>query len=163
MQPLLSQLETTLRELLVEQQRMATQIESHMRAIRTADVDQIQRAVREQDAMRTRIAQVEARRRSLTHQLARAARRTQAPNLQQLAEMFPERKLILLQLRQELRDIATRIRERSSLAAKIAGSVLSHLNATVRLIATAASGPSVYTRSGDASMPSRVGVLSVVG
>jgi DNA mismatch repair ATPase MutS len=163
MQPLLSQLELTLRELLQAHQQLSVHLELHVSAIRSCDPTQIERAAREQDAVRAKIVQIESRRRFITHQITRNARRTQAMTLEQLAEMYPDRKPILLQLRQELRDRIKQIQQKSEFVAKVAGNVLGHLNATVRLIANAASGPGTYTKSGAAPIQARVGVLSVVG
>jgi hypothetical protein len=99
----------------------------------------------------------------LVHQIARQLRRTQPPTLTQLADLYPERRPMLLKMVQQLREAAELIRQRSQLVGRVTGNVLSHLNATVRLIAGASGGPSIYTRNGATPMPAGARTLSLVG
>jgi hypothetical protein len=161
MAPLQSQLEMVLRQMLVEHRVLLQRIEAHEQALRAHQPDAIERAARDVEQTRQRIALLEARRRVVTQQLVPRFKQEQ-PTLARLAELFPDRKLILLQIRDELRSIALQIQEKTALLAKVASGVLGHLNHTVRIIARAANGPSTYTRTGAAPLPQRVGVLEAV-
>lgn len=151
-----------LRQLLVEHRALLLRVEAHEAALRTHDAAAIDRTAREVEVTRQRIALLEARRRVVTQQLAPRFKQ-EIPTLARLAELFPDRKLILLQIRDELRAIAQLIHEKTQQLVKVASGVLGHLNATVRIIAQAANGPSTYTRTGAAPLPQRVGVLEAVG
>jgi predicted dithiol-disulfide oxidoreductase (DUF899 family) len=150
-----------LRQLLVEHRALLLRVEAHEAALRSHNPESIDRAAREVELTRQRIALLEARRRVVTHQLAPRFKQ-ETPTLAKLAELFPDRKVILLQIRDELRAIVLQIQEKTQQLVKVASGVLGHLNATVRIIAQAANGPSTYTRTGAAPLPQRVGVLEAV-
>lgn len=135
---------------------------AHEAALRSCDLSQIERCTAEQDAARQKIAAIETKRRMITHQLARQLKSAKPPTLAQLAEAFPERKTVLLQLKSDLASIAGTIQVKSQLVSRIAQSVLGHVSATMRLLANATHGPGVYTKNGTASMPMRMGVLNAV-
>ena len=160
--PLLSQLEMTLRQLLQEHAALLRQLDAHESALRSCSLERIEKATREQDIVRQRIAQVESRRRVLTHQLARQHRSVQSPTLATLADLYPDRKLVLIGIRGELAELSEQIQRKSMLVGRIAQSVLGHVNATLRLVANAAAGPGAYTRSGTAPLDGRMGVLNAV-
>jgi len=162
MNPLLAQLEAALRLLVAEHRGLLGLLDAHEAALRSFRADAIERAARDQDAARQRIAAAEARRRSAALQIARGLRQTAPPTIARLAELYPDKRPVLLALRQELRDLAERVRARAAFVGKVTQGVLGHLNATVRLIAQAANGPGTYTKSGGAPLPSRVGVLNAV-
>lgn len=159
----LAMLEIVLRQLLAEHRALLVAVEAHEAALRTYSLDRIEKATRDQDIVRQKIASTETRRRQLTHQLTRQHKLLTAPTLAKLAELYPARKVALTALRTDLADVADKIRTKSSLVTRIAQSVLGHVNATLRLVAHAAAGPAPYTKRGDASLPSgRMGVLNAV-
>jgi FlgN protein len=160
--PLLSQLELVLRQLLQEHHVLLRHLDAHEAALRTAKLELIEKAAREQDFVRQRISQIETRRRQLMHQIARQQKATQPLTLASLAQMFPERKLVLIQMRSELADLLAQIQMKSALVGKIAQAVLGHVSATLRLVASAAAGPGGYTKNGSTPMPTRIGVLNAV-
>lgn len=163
MSHLIEQLETVMRELLAEQQAMLTSLDAQLASLRTFQIDLINNATREQETSRQRLARIEQRRKYVIAQIMRTHRNLSKPTLTKIAELYPERKLFLLQLRDELANVLAQIQQRTNLINKIVGGVLSHLNGTVRLIAQAASGPSTYSKSGNMNSPSKTGILSAVG
>ena len=159
----LAMLEIVLRQLLAEHRALLNAVEAHEAALRTYSLDRIEKATRDQDIARQKIGTTETRRRQLTHQLGRQHKLLTPPTLTKLAELYPARKAALLAMRGDLIDVANQIRTKSSLIARIAQSVLGHVNATLRLVAQAAAGPAPYTKRGDASLPAtRMGVLNAV-
>jgi hypothetical protein len=158
----LATLELTLRQMLGEHRALLAALDAHEAALRTCKLDRIEKACREQDVARQKIGLTESRRRVIIHQLARQHRTIQPPTLAKLSELYPDRKQQLTAIRAELADLAAQIQRKSSLVARIAQSVLGHVNATLRLVAQAAAGPGGYTRRGDPPMPSRMGVLNAV-
>lgn len=160
--PLLSQLEMVLKQLVHGYKLLLEATTAHEAALRSCDLEQIERCTAEQDAMRQKIAAIETKRRMITHQLARQLKTAKPPTLAQLAEAFPEKKAFLLQMRTELSSVAGTIQSKTQLVSRIAQSVLGHVSATLRLVANATHGPGVYTRNGTASVPMRMGVLNAV-
>ena len=159
----ISQLEVILKQLIADHVALLRCVEEHEGALRSCKIDRIEKAVREQDAARQRIMATESRRRVAMHQLSRQHRAVSAPfTLAKLAELHPDRAIILLTLRKDLTDVITRTQERQTLVARVAQAVLGHVNATLRLVAQAAAGPGTYTRNGNAPMPMRMGVLNAV-
>lgn len=160
--PLLTQLELILKQLVHGYRLLLEAVDAHEAALRSRDIELIERATTEQDQMRQKIAAIETKRRMITHQLARQLKSAKPPTLAQLAEVFPEKKAFLLQTRTDLATIAGTIQMKSQLISRIAQSVLGHVSATMRLVANATHGPGVYTRNGTASVPMRIGVLNAV-
>lgn len=159
----LAVLEIVLRQLVNEHRALLAAVEAHEAALRSCSLERIEKSTREQDITRQKIAATETRRRQLTHQLSRQHKLLTPPTLTKLAELYPARKAALTALRTDLLDVAARIRTKSSLVARIAQSVLGHVNATLRLVAQAATGPAPYTKRGDAALPAmRMGVLNAV-
>jgi hypothetical protein len=163
MSPLISQLETTLRLLLQEQHALLRRLNEQQQALSTHDAARIERATAQLDAARLRVAQIEVRRRSLTLQAARASKLGADITLQQLAGLHPQRKLILLQLREELRGVISQINDRTRMLARITGGVLGHLNVTTRIITQAVNGPGIYGKPGRSSAGIKSGLLNAVG
>lgn len=163
MSPLIEQLETVMRELLAEQQAMLISLDAQLASLRTFQIDLINNATRGQELSRQRLARIEQRRKHLIAQIMRTHRNLSKPTLTKIAELFPERKLFLLQLRDELASVLAQIQQRTNLINAIVGGVLNHLNTTVRLIAQTVSGPSTYSRSGNVTPPGKAGILSAVG
>ncbi|MFT3785334.1 MAG: flagellar export chaperone FlgN [Tepidisphaeraceae bacterium] len=162
MAPLQSQLEVLLKQILVEHRALLQRVDAHEAALRSYNPEAIEKTARELEVLRQRIGLLEAHRRVVTQQLAPKFR-SDLPTLSKLAELFPDRSSVLLSIRDELKGLAEQIQKKSAVLARIASGVMNHLNSTVRLIAKAATGPSVYTRSGGEPLPRRVGVIEAVG
>jgi hypothetical protein len=163
MPPLIAQLEALLRELLAEQLQLVQKLDVHLKALRTFKSDAIEQSSREQEIVRQRIARVEARRKVIAAQFLRLHRNISTPSISAIAELYPDHKPTLLAIRSELLRVMEAIRQRTQLIERIVTGVVGHLNATVRVIAQAAVGPSTYTRGGDVAIPTRVSVMNAVG
>ena len=152
-----------MRQMLTEHRALLAALEAHEAALRSCVIDRIEKAAKDQDFARQKIATTESRRRVIVHQLTRQHRLIQPPTLAKLSELYPDRKAQLTSLRADLAKVAAQIQQKTSLTARIAQSVLGHVNATLRLVAQAAAGPGAYTRRGDAPLPSgRMSVLNAV-
>ena len=161
--PLIAQLELLLRQLVVEHRALLASLEAHEAALRSCALDRIERAARDQDAARQKIAAVESRRRQIAHQLARQHRSLKPMTVAVLGELYPDRKATLVTIRAELAEVAARIGDKSSLVGRVAQTVLGHVNSTLRLVAVAAGGgAATYTARGDTAMPMRIGRLNAV-
>lgn len=160
--PLISQLELVLRQLVIEHRALLASLEAHEHALRACAIDQIERAARDQDAQRQKIAAVESRRRQLVHQVARQQRSMKPITLVALCEFYPERAKAITEIRAELIDVAAKVQRKTTLIGRVASGVLGHVNATLRLIAQAATGPATYTARGEQASPMRIGVLNAV-
>ncbi len=160
--PLLSQLELVLKQMVHQHRALLEAVNAHEAALRSCDLARIERATIDQDQARQKIGQIETKRRMLIHQIARQHKTAKPPTLAQLAELYPDRKAFLTQIRAELASVAATIQTRQQLIGRIAQSVLGHVSATLRLVANATSGPGGYTKTGSMTMPMRIGVLNAV-
>lgn len=160
--PLIAQLDLLLRQLVIEHRGLLVAIDAHADALRSCALDRIERAAREQDAARQKIAAVESRRRQVTHHLGRQHRSLKPLTVAALGELYPDRKASLDATRAELAEIVAKVQQRSSLVGRVAQTVLGHVNATLRLVAVAAGGAATYTANGDTAMPMRIGRLNAV-
>ena len=86
-----------------------------------------------------------------------------SPTLTQLADRFPQYRVKLLAQRDELRRIIAQITERTTLAGKVTGAVLGHLNHVVRIMAGAMQQAGVYTKKGIPKFAPRIGGIEAVG
>lgn len=162
MSQLISQLEVILRQMLDEHRVLLERVSAHEAALRSHDVTRIERAAWMQDESRQRITRLDNARRAIVAQIGRQHRQLREVTLVSIAEIFPDRKLILLQLREEIARLANEVREKVKLISRIAGGVLGHLNATARVIAEAANGPGTYRRNGQPAATT-AGLLNTVG
>jgi hypothetical protein len=159
----IQQIETFMQSLINEHKKLLMLVEAHQKAIRALDLKAMEDAGQAQEACRLRIATIETKRRTLALQLMRATRIHGEPTVSKLAEMFPQRREMLLKLRNELRALVEQISSKTHVGAKVAGAVLGHLNTVVRLIAGAVEQAGVYTRQGIPASPGRLGVMEAVG
>ena len=141
--PLLSQLELILKQLVHQHRILLDAITAHEAALRSCDLAQIERSSIEQDIARQKLSAIETKRRMLTHQLGRQHKAVKPPTLAQIAELYPDRRAFLMQIRTDLASIAGAVHTKSQLLSRIAQSVLGHVSATLRLVAHATSGPGV--------------------
>lgn len=160
--PPISQLELVLRQLVNEHRALLAALDAHEAALRSCVIDRIERAARDQDAVRQRLAAIESRRRTVIHQLARQHRTLKPMTIATLGELYPDRQATLNAIRADLADVSAAVQRKSSLIGRVAQTVMGHVSATLKLVATAATGPATYTRSGETAMPMRIGVLNAV-
>src|SRR5215217_722624 len=107
MSRLLSDLESVLQGLAEEHRKLAGHLDGHHRAMKALDLTAMEGLANLQEATRQRIAAWDARRKAAVVHLARSIRPAPSPDdltLRRLAELFPQRREVLLKLRQELKD-----------------------------------------------------------
>jgi hypothetical protein len=156
-------LEAVFQQLIVEHGKLLRHIEAQQAAMKTLNLKAMDEATNLQEACRLRIATTEQRRRVLTLQIAKANRVAGEPKLQQLAELFPQRREALLKLREDLRQVIGQIAAKNHVAGKLAGAVLGHLNTAVRLLAGTMEQAGLYTKRGVPQVSARVGIMDAVG
>jgi len=159
----LDRLVECLKALAEEHRRLLDVVVRHDAAMRSMDVSKIEQLVAAQETARTRIVQAEARRRLIVAAIARQARLSGEPTLTRIATAFPTHRASLLSLRDELKAVATQIKHRTTVTAKIAQSLLGHLNTAVRLLASAVEKGGTYTRQGAPKLTRRLGSIEAIG
>jgi hypothetical protein len=163
MQRQLAELESVLTMLVAEHRRLLTFTDAQQAAMKSVDLTALDAAVNGQEACRLRITTLEVRRRGLVAQLSKGQKVEQPVTITKLADLYPQRRQSLLKLRDELRDVASTISNRTKVASRLAGAVLGHLNTVVRLLAGAVERAGVYTKAGVPRVASRIGIMEAVG
>lgn len=159
----LDRLAECLKALVEEHRRLLDVVTRHdvaMRAMKTAQIEQL---VLAQETSRTRIIQADARRRLIVANIARQAKLGGEPTLSRIATAFPPHRDSLLAMRDELKSLATQIKSKTAVTAKIAQSLLGHLNTAVRLLASAVEKGGTYTKQGAPKLTRRLGSIEAVG
>jgi hypothetical protein len=156
-------LEQILAMMIAEHRKLLTQVEQQQVAMRELKSDEIEKIVALQESTRLRISKLEARRRLISQQLGRLLRLPGDPTIAQIAAAFPQRSIELSRLRNELREVASKVQSKTTIAARLAGAVLGHLNTAVRLIAGAVEQAGVYTKNGTPRVAARIGAIEAVG
>src|SRR4051794_18409455 len=128
-----SELEVLLQQLVDEHQKLLAHVDNHQRAMKTFDLKAMDDVCRLQEAARIRIANLEAKRRNLIVQIARAHRMTQVPTLPDIASMYPPNAPVLLKLRAELKAVIAQGQARTHVAGRLASGVARPLNKVVAL------------------------------
>jgi hypothetical protein len=159
----LSDIELTLQQLVAEHHKLLKHVEMQQEAMKIFALDKMDDATNLQEATRLRIATLENRRRAIAMQIAKAMRLNGDLTIKKLAEMFPQRAPVLLQHREELRNVIEQIQTRTHVAGRLAGAVLGHLNTVVRLVSGAVERAGVYTKNGVPQVSKRIGVMEAVG
>jgi hypothetical protein len=149
-------------QLIQEYRKLLTEAERHRAAIQAVDVAGMEGARHRQEALRQKIAALDARRRSTIQQIAPAHPRVPL-TLTKLAELYPPSRNKLLAQRNELREVIGQITQHTHVAGRVAGAVLRHLNSVVRLISGAVQQAGVYTKQGVPKLSARIGVIEAVG
>jgi hypothetical protein len=162
MQRQLADLEAVLQQLVAEHRKLLGLVEAQYAAMRATDLAALGVAATGQEACRLRIATLEARRRAVVQLLTRGAKLDGPVTITKLTTLFPQRRDALLQLRDELKTVATAIAARTKVAGKVAGAVLGHLNTVVRLLAGAVERAGVYTKDGTPQVSRRIGVMEAI-
>jgi hypothetical protein len=88
---------------------------------------------------------------------------TGTTTLSRLAESLPQYKQPLLALREQLKAKVNEVATRSTVAGRVAGALLGHLNTVVRLLAGAVEQAGIYTKQGTPQVSARIGVIEAVG
>ena len=159
----LDRLAECLKGLADEHRRLLDLVRRHDAAMRSMDAGQIGELVNQQEQCRTRIGQAEARRRLIVANIVRQSKLAGEPTLSRLAAAFPAHRAKLLAARDELKALAQEIKQRTTVSARIAQSLLGHLNTAVRLLASAVERGGVYTKQGTPKLTRRIGSIEAVG
>lgn len=152
-----------LQQLAAEHRKLLGNIETQQAAMKRFDLRAMEAAGAAQESSRLRIAALESRRQQAVAQLARAARVQGTLNIAQIAALFPPRAQALLSLRDELKQLAATVSQKTYICGKVAHAVLGHLNTAVRLLAGAVERAGVYTKQGVPQAAGRIGVMEAVG
>ncbi len=158
------ELEQIVQLLVNEHRNLLANLDRQQAAMRKLDIPGLEAATGAQEAARLRIASLETRRRGVVLQIAKLARADEKQlTLVKLAELHPARKVQLLALRTELKDLATKISSRTQVANRVASAILGHLNTVVRIVAGAVEKAGLYTKQGVPRVSTRIGVMEAVG
>jgi len=158
----LDELQAILAQIIDEHRKLLAETERHQAAIMSMDVPSMDASRLRQEAMRSRIDTLEARRRTIASQLA-LGHKGLPVTLTRLAELHPKARVKLLAQRDELRLLIGQIKQHTHVAGRVAGAMLGHLNSVVRLLVGAAQQAGVYTKQGVPKMSGRLGSLDSVG
>jgi hypothetical protein len=159
----ISDLQTILTQLTAEHRKLLVQLDAQHAAMKKFDLIAIADLMTRNEATRLRINDLEDKRRGLMRQITVALKLPEEPRLTRLAELFPPQAAGLMKIRTELRDVATKISQRSQGSSRLASAVLRHLNTVVRLLAGAVERAGLYNRQGIPRVVSRVGVMDAIG
>ena len=160
---LIADLELLLKQMIDEHRKLLKQVEQQHDAMRHLDRKLIDETTKLQEGSRTRIAALETRRRLVVLQIARGLKLNGEPKIPALAEHFPQRKLALLSLRDQLRQLVKEISTKNQIAGRLANAVLGHLNTALRLVAGAVEQAGLYTKRGLPQLQARVSRLETIG
>ena len=163
MQKEVAQLQLVLQQLIAEHEKLLAHLSNQQAAMKKLDLPAIDQLTGLQDASRMRIAALDGKRKALVNQLAAMLKLQGPTTLLRLAESLPQHKQILLALREQLKAKVTQIATRSTIAGRVAGALLGHLNTVVRLLAGAVEQAGIYTKQGTPQVSARIGVIEAVG
>lgn len=163
MTPQAAELHRVLSSQIAEHKRLIECLQKHRAAMKTLDLNAVDLAVRAASQIKGRLAQLETRRRQIADQLANQLKLGGRASLAQIATALPQDTIELNQARDELRSLIEAARNEAHIASRVAGAILGHLNTVVRVVGTAVRHAGVYTRSGNAKVGSRVGLMEAVG
>jgi hypothetical protein len=163
MQREVAQLQVVLQQLIAEHEKLLAHLANQQAAMKTLDLPAIDQLTGLQDSARMRIAALDGKRRTLVNHLAGMLKLPAGTTLARLAESLPQHKHALLALRQQLKAKVSEVATRSTVAGRVAGAVLGHLNTVVRLLAGAVEQAGIYTKQGTPQVSSRIGVIEAVG
>jgi len=163
MSRLVAELENVLAALAEEHRRLLAHVEAQQAAMKAFDLRAMDDAHNRQEASRLRVAALETKRRAVVAHIARGLKLEGPLTLTRIADLHPPRRAALLAVRDELKGLAETIAARGHIAARLASSVLGHLNTVVRLLAGAVEKAGLYTRQGVPRVSGRIGVMEAVG
>jgi hypothetical protein len=159
----LPELEAVLNQMLIEHRRLLLELDVQQAAMKKFDIRVMNASAHQQEASRTRLLSLDARRRALATRLAAELRIPGEVTLAGLAQLHPARASALLQLRRDMRETIDAIRERTNVSSRLAAAVIGHLNTTLRIFAGALQKAGVYTKQGTPKLASRIGVMEAIG
>jgi flagellar FlgN protein len=163
MQKEVSQLQIILQQLITEHDKLLTHLSAQQAAMKKMDLSAIDKLTGLQDATRMRIAALDGKRKTLVTQLALILKLQGTPTLSRLAESIPQYKQSLFSLRDQLKSKVEQVATKSTIAGRVAGALLGHLNTVVRLLAGAVEQAGLYTKQGTPQVSTRIGVMEAVG
>ena len=158
-----SELEILLGEMIAEHRRLLKQADLQQAAMKSLDLKAMDDCAKVQEAARLRLANLESKRRLLVAQIARLHGVHGNLTVPQIAEFYPQRKTMLLNLRETLKSEIKALSSRNHVAGRLAGAVVGHLNTVVRLLAGAVEKAGLYTRQGIPQVSTRIGVMDAIG
>ena len=158
----LTDLENLLRQLIDEHRKLLGHLEAQQASMKKLEVKAIEESATLAEATRMRIATLETRRRTLVSQLSLSLKIENPPTLLKLANASPQHRDNLLLLRDQLKSLIAQVATRSTIAGKLAGAVLGHLNTVVRVVASAVEQAGTYTKSGIPQVIPRIGVIEAI-
>jgi hypothetical protein len=159
----LCELENIFGQLIEEHRRLLHHVTAQQTAMQVFYLKAMEQAGKAQEGSRLRIATLENKRRAIVMALAGQHKLEGKPTVAQLAELDPQGKSSLLQLRSQLKGLMTDIAGKAHIAGRLAGAVLGHLNTAVRLLAGAIEQAGLYTKEGVPCVTARIGVMEAVG
>ena len=163
MQKEVAQLQVVLQQLIAEHEKLLAHLNNQQGAMKKLDLPAIDQLTGLQDASRMRISALDGKRKALVNQLAAMLKLQGPTTLARLADSLPQYKQALLTLREQLKAKVTEIATRSTVAGRVAGALLGHLNTVVRLLAGAVEQAGIYTKQGTPQVSARIGVIEAVG
>jgi hypothetical protein len=159
----ITDLNSILIQLTAEHKKLLELMEAQHAAMKKLDLNAMADLMPKQELVRLRLIELENKRRGLIRVIATSLKLREEPKLSKLAELFPPYAEMLLKSRKELREVATKIAQRSQGSGKLASSVLGHLNRVMRILASAAKQAGLYTRQGIPRVGTRIGAINAVG
>jgi hypothetical protein len=156
-------LESVLANLIVEHRKLLKLMEAQQGAMRHFKLELMEEITVQQEKIRLRLASLDNQRKAIVLQVVKQNRIEGDITLTRLAELYPPRKEALLKLKDELRKVIAQVQHRTTVAGRLAGAVLGHLNTVVRLVAGAVERAGVYTKHGTPQVSRRIGVMEAVG
>jgi hypothetical protein len=159
----LDRLAECLRGLVDDHRKLVDLVRKHGAAMRALDASTMEALAQQQEQVRTRILQAEARRRMIVAPLVRSAKLAGEPTLTRLAAAFPTHRVALLRHRDDLRQLAGEVKQRSAVTGRIAQAMVGHLNTAVRMLAAAVERGGTYTKQGGPKLTRRLGSIEAVG
>ena len=160
---LIAELEELLVLLTAEHHKLFGQVDAHAAAMKALNLKAMDKTRRQQEACRSRVNNLEGRRRHVVRQLARIHGLPGEPKVPVLAQLYPGRRRSLMAARQGLRDAIREVGHGNRVATGLAKAVLGHLNAAVRAFGRVVERPGTYTREGMPRRADRIGVMEAVG
>jgi hypothetical protein len=159
----IQEIETVLQQLVDEHRKVIVQLAKQHDAMKRFAVREMEDIAQLQESTRLRIIKLELQRRTLTQQIVKLYKLKGTPTITQLAEMFPQHRESLGQLRDELRGVMTEVKTKTQMASRVAGAVLGHLNTVVRLLAGVVEKAGTYTRFGVPRVAPRISSIEAIG
>ena len=130
----LTDLETLLKEQTTAYRDLAGLLDEGRAAMSDLRLGDLTKLTERQLNHRDRLVALERRRVALTRRLAGPGKNAAELTVAKLAERYPQRRKVLLALRDQLKAATRDAQHRSKLAGGVAGGVLGHLSTAVRLI-----------------------------